>query len=227
MIYLYISKRMNRFYNLPILAQWSLAVLLTLTGFVPVFGVIVLSEVHPAFFSLLLVCVPVGQFTMTPISKLSGTYTYYSPMLLGYMANQKNIDLHNGSSFDYWMVMRKTKPGILFRNQILKYHLEGLLNIIKQMEEGKIPETVKIEGTSYFFSARTMQKMGFEMKSPTLFYRFNLLTNFIDLCWMYSLSKGKFTIPKVWLAKRSQISGKQLMAHQPIIQGLFKRLNRE
>ena len=216
---------MNRFYTLPILAQWSLAILLALIGFLPLLGVLELSEVHPACLTLILVCVMIGQFTMTPISKLSGTYTYYSPMLIGYMANKKNIDLHNGSGFDYLMVMRNTKPGIVFRNQILRYHLEGLLNIIKQIEEGKIPETVKIEGTSYFFSARTMQKMGFEMKSPTVFYRFNLLANFIDLCWMYSLSRGKFVIPKVWQAKKAQISGKQLMEHQPIIERLFNRLN--
>jgi hypothetical protein len=218
---------MNRFYNLPILAQWSLAILLALFGFLPLLGVLELSEVHPAFYTLFLFCLPIGQFTITPISKLSGTYTYYSPMLLGYMANEKNIDLHNGSSFDYWMVMRKTKPGIVFRNQILRYHLEGFLNIIKQIEDGKIPETVKIEGTSYFFSARTMQKMGFEMKSPTLFYRFNLLTNFIDLCWMYSLSRGKFAIPKVWQAKKAVTTGARLLDRRRSIELFLGRLSRQ
>jgi hypothetical protein len=218
---------MNRFYTLPILAQWSLAILLALFGFLPLLGVLELSEVHPSFFTLILVCVPIGQFTITPISKLSGIYTFYSPMLLGYMANEKNIDLHNGSSFDYWMVMRNTKPGIVFRNQILRYHLEGLLNIIKQIEDEKIPETVKIEGTSYFFSARTMQKMGFEMKSPTLFYRFNLLTNFIDLCWMYSLSRGKFAIPKVWQAKKAVTTGARLLDRRRSIELFLGRLSRQ
>lgn len=216
---------MNRFYSIPMLAQWSLAILLLLIGFVPILGVIHLSQIHPSYFALFLVCVPFGQFTMAPISKLSGTYTYYSPMLLGYMANDKKIDLHNGSNFDYLMVMRKIKPGIVFRNRILRYHMEGLLTIIKQIEEGKIPKTVSIEGTSYFFSARTMQKMGFEMKSPSFFYRINLLGNFFDLLWMYSLSQGKFAIPKVWQAKKAYTTGARLVERRRAIELLLTKLS--
>jgi hypothetical protein len=216
---------MNRFYTLPILAQWSLAILLLIIGFIPIMGVVQLSQNHPAFFSLLLICLPFGQFTMAPISKLSGTYTYYSPMLLGYMANDKKIDLHSGSNFDYLMVMRNVKPGTVFRNRILRYHMEGLLNIIKQIEEGKIPDTVSIEGTSYFFSARTMQKMGFEMKSPSLFYRINLLANFIDLLWMYSLSQGKFTFPKVWQAKKAITTGASLVERRRAIELILTKLS--
>jgi hypothetical protein len=36
-------------------------------------------------------------------------------MLLGYMANDVQIDLHSGGSFDYLLVMHKYKSGIRTR----------------------------------------------------------------------------------------------------------------
>lgn len=44
--------------------------------------------------------------------------------------------------------------------------------------------------------------MGFEIENPSLFYKVNLFLNFIDLTWMYSLSQGKLSIPKIWKAKK-------------------------
>lgn len=59
---------------------------------------------------------------------MTGGYTYYSPMLLGYMTNNQQIDLHSGTSFDYLFVMRTYCPGIELRNRLLMYHLEGLFH---------------------------------------------------------------------------------------------------
>jgi hypothetical protein len=122
-------KSMNVFYKQAIFLQWFEAILLLLIGFFPVFWIIESSYVQPLFALFFLVYLPIGQFTLTPISKLTGMYTYYSPMLLGYMANEKQIDLHSGASFDYLFVMRKFKRGIALRNALLIYHLECLLNI--------------------------------------------------------------------------------------------------
>lgn len=97
------------------------------------------------------------------------------------MPNHIQIDLLRGS-FDYLFVMRNFKIGIESRNRILIYHLEGLLNIIMQIENGSIPESVNIVGTSYFFNKRTLYKLGFKQKSPSWFYRINLLILFrLDL----------------------------------------------
>jgi len=51
------------------------------------------------------------------------------------------IELHSCGSFDYPFVMRKIKAGIEIRNRILTFHLEGLLNIIKEIEIGSIPQS--------------------------------------------------------------------------------------
>ena len=138
---------MNDFYRQPKLLQWLESILLIIVGFYPAILIIELVSDHPLYFLLFLIYIPFGQFTTTPLFRLAGIYTYYSPMLLGYMANSVQIDLHSGGSFDYLFVMRKYKVGIESRNRILTYHLEGLLTIIRGIEGESIPKSVQIVGT--------------------------------------------------------------------------------
>ncbi len=113
------------------------------------------------------------------------------------------------------------------RNRLLIYHLEGLINLIQLIENKSIPETVNIIGTSYFFTDRTLKKMGFEIENPSLFYRVNLFVNFIDLFWMYSLSQGKLSIPKIWNAKKASISGAKLIESKKVIEELYHKMKRK
>jgi hypothetical protein len=216
---------MNKFYEQAIFLQWLEAILILIVGFYPALLIIELSYFQPFSGLLFFIYLPIGQFALTPIFRLSGIYKYYSPMLLGYMANQLQIDLHSGGSFDYLFVMRKFKKGIELRKALLTYHLEGLLNIISQIEEGVIPKTVTIVGTSYFFNERTINKLGFESQKPSLFYRMNLFVNFIDLTWMYSLAQGHFAIPKLLNANKAQIEGVKLVEKKEMIKLLYERMN--
>jgi hypothetical protein len=215
---------MNDFYKQPKILQWMEAILLLLFGFLPALFIITKAHSQPIFYLLFIIYVPIGQFAFTPLFRLIGVYKYYSPMLLGYLANDKQIDLHSGGSFDYLFVMRKYKAGIELRNRMLIYHIEGLLSIIKLIEDNSIPETVNITGTSYFFNNRTLRKMGFEIINPSLFYRLNLFVNFIDLIWMYSLSQGKLSIPKIWNAKKASITGIKLIESKKRIEELYDKM---
>ncbi len=216
---------MNNFYNQPKILQWIFATMLLILGFLPALFIIEKREAQSIFYLLFIIYVPIGQFTFTPLFRLLGIYTYYSPMLLGYMANDKQIDLHSGGSFDYLFVMRKYKSGVEFRNRLLIYQLEGLIKIIHLIENKSIPATVNIVGTSYFFNESTLNKLGFELETPSLFYRINLFLNFIDLIWMYSLSKGKFAIPRFWSVKKASISGNRLLATKAQLTQLFNKMN--
>lgn len=217
---------MNDFYKQPRIVQWIEAILLLLLGFLPALLIIEKGYSQPIFYLLFLIFVPVGQFAFTPFFKLIGLYKYYSPMLLGYGANNFQIDLHSGGSFDYLLVMRKYKSGIEIRNRLLIYHLEGLINLIHLIENQEIPETVSIVGTSYFFNNKTVHRMGFEIEKPSFFYRLNLFINFIDLIWMYSLSKGKFSMPKIWNARKASISGSQLIENKKVIEDLYEKMKK-
>jgi len=216
---------MNNFYNQPIFLLWTETILLMVIGFFPFFIIIEAGYSQPLYYLLFLIYLPISQFSLTPIYKLTGVYKYYSPMLLGYMANEKQIDLHSGGSFDYLFVMRRFKIGAESRNQILIYHLEGIINIISLIENDKIPTTVNIVGTSYFFNERTMNKIGFDREKPSIFYRINLMANFIDLIWMYSIAKGHFSIPKIWSAKKVKIIGSKLVDKKEVIIELHTKMN--
>jgi hypothetical protein len=217
---------MNSFYRLPVFLQWITASLLLLAGLCPVIIIMEYSVGRTYLYTLFLIYIPLAQLTFTPMFRLSRIYTYYSPMLLGYLANKQQIELHSGTSFDYLFVMRKTKPGIKTRNKILQYHLEGLLAIISKIEQNTVSADVKIVGTSYFFNSRTLERIGFEIQEPSLFHRFNLLVNFIDLFWMYSLAKGNIQFPKLWDAKKASISGERLVENKKYILVLYQHLTR-
>lgn len=216
---------MNDFYKLPKAMQWLLALLLLGSGFFPALALIELGYTYPFAYLLFIFYVPIGQFSFTPFFTLLGVYRYYSPMLLGYTPSDTQIDLHSGGSFDYLFVMRKYKSGIEWRNKLLLFQLEGLKKIIQLIEDKVVPESVNLVGTSYFFSNRTVQRIGFELTEPSLFYRINLFVNFLDLLWMYSLAQGKWSIPKVWQAKKVQISGQKLVEHKVQLEALYNKLS--
>jgi hypothetical protein len=215
---------MNDFYKQPKVLVWIESILFLLIGFVLGIFIVEKGYMQPLIYSAFILYIPISQFLFTPIYKLTGGYTYYSPMLLGYMANDKQIDLHSGTSFDHLFVLRKYKSGTPLRNRIMMYHLDGLLKLIQLIEDKHIPASVNFIGTSYFFSERTLDKLGFQIEKATLLYRINLFINFIDLFWMYSLSKGKFAIPAVWDAKKAMITGDALVAQKTKFEGLYQKL---
>jgi hypothetical protein len=202
---------MNSFYKQAKFLVWLESFILLLIGFSIAITIIENGQEQPLFYFLFIVYVPVAQFTFTPFFKLVGVYQYYSPMLLGYMANDKQIDLHSGTSFDYFFLFRKVSKGTEWRNRVLAWQIEGLLQLIDQIENKCIPATVNIVGTSYFFNDRTLHKLGFEMQEPSIFYKLNLYLNFIDLLWMYSLSKGQFSFPNLQKTTKAQIKGHDLV----------------
>ena len=215
---------MNNYYKQPKIVVWIESIFLLLIGIVLGILIIVKGNDNAMYYLGFFLYVPVSQFLFTPIYTLTGGYTYYSPMLLGYMANDTQIDLHSGTSFDHLFVLRKYPSGTPLRNRILLYHLEGLLRLIQLIEEKRIPESVNIVGTSYFFNDRTLLKLGFQIESASLFYRINLLINGIDLFWMYSFSQGKLAIPTLWDAKKASIQGDQLVQSKPKLHALYQHL---
>ena len=215
---------MNDFYKQPKALVWIESILFLLAGFFLAVLIIEKGYDQPLYYLAFVLYVPISQFLYTPLFTLTGGYTYYSPMLLGYMANEKQIDLHSGTSFDHLFVLRNCKPGIELRNRLLAYHLEGLLYLISLIENKQIPESVTLVGTSYFFNDRTLQRLGFQIEKASTFYRANLFLNFIDLFWMYSLSRGKVSMPALWKAKKARILGAALVAQKVNLEVLYGRL---
>lgn len=52
----------------------------------------------------------------------------------------------------------------------------------------------------------------------------DLSVNFIDLCWMYSVSQGKFALPNLGNARKAWATGERLVEHKPQIETLYNYL---
>lgn len=165
---------MNDYYKQIKILVWIESFFLLLVGLILALIIIEKGYSQPFFYLAFIIYVPISQFLFTPIYKLTGGYTYYSTMLLVDMTRDKQIDLHSGTSFEHLFVLRKYKSGTQLINRIMMYHLEGLLKLIQLIVNKYIPASVNIIGTSYFFSERTLNNLGFQIEKATLFYRFIL-----------------------------------------------------
>jgi hypothetical protein len=217
---------MNSFYNLSKRSQWFWAILLFLLFIALFIGCTALMVKNPLWIFLVFVLVSLQHLLLTPWIKLSETYEYLSPMLLVFKPNEKEYDLHNGTSFDYLFVMLGVKVGAPLRNKLLAYYFEGLLKVIERLEEGKIPPTVLIKGSSYFFSERTAKRLGFEVFETDASVRFNIVLNYLDLTWMYSLSRGKLSFPKIKGVQTAQITGEKLLLQKATLERYYQYFSR-
>jgi len=216
---------MNRFYDLPKIWQWVTALLLLVLTIVITLLWFQLFVWNVLGYLLIFIVVPIAQFLSTPFFKLAGFYTYVSPMLLVFGASNKKYDLHNGTSFDYLMVMRNTKPGAEWKRKMLSFYVEGLLAIIEKIQNKELPETVKIRGSSYFFTERTAKRLGFEIEKTGWFEKINLFINIIDLAWMFSLTHAKFRLPNLLNTKTAAITGAKLVSNKERLEKLHYYLN--
>lgn len=215
----------HTFYHLPKIAQWSVAifmlfVLITLIGY----WIEKVYEFPLAYFTIVLIA-PFMQFLATPALTLIGVYRYLSPMLLVYLPTEQRYDLHNGTSFDYLFLMRKFRPGRAMRYQLLRYYMEGLLHIIHKIESDQLPQTVVIRGSSYFFSDRSARRLGFSVRKAKFHEQINIIINYLDLTWMYSIAHGKLVFPKLNRIKTATIKGSELVKHKSQVTNILSALD--
>lgn len=61
----------------------------------------------------------------------------------------------------------------------------------------ELSETVIIRGSSYFLSKSSAVKLGVSRSETSFLEKLNILLNFLDLIWIYSLTIGELTFPSL------------------------------
>lgn len=218
---------MNKFYELSKPLQWIISLLFAVLVFVLLGAWMdAMMDRHIAYVLLIFLIVPLFQFFATPLFSLTGMYQYLSPMLLAYSPNDQRYDLHNGTSFDYFMLMRGTPSGQVWQRKLLSYYLEGLLRLVEKLEGGELPLSVEVRGSSYFFSERTARRLGFDIQETGSTEKLNILINYLDLLWMYSLAHGRWRFPKLNEIKTASTTGEKLLQAKVDLQRLHDYLTR-
>ncbi len=158
-----------------------------------------------------------------PISILSGSKKYYSPLLIVWGKSQRVYSMHLGTLFDYLMALDfKAKPNT-FKTQIWIYTLEGVLNIIDELKQNKNYDA-KIVGTSYFLSKSTTERFNFVSKKPSKNQIIFLIINYINLIFLKSIVERKLSFPNLFHASKIEIDARSLIKEELKIRRSYEYL---
>jgi hypothetical protein len=214
---------MSRFNGLDHRWQWVIITLCTLllllsgiTWFLLILSCGFFILALPLFSSLF-------HFLVTPLYTRLKVFDHLSPMLLVNLPSPKVYELHHGTSFDYMLNIDRIKSGNLKRNIAIDY-LEGLCTIIQRIENNQLSSDVIIKGSTYFIEYKTAKRFGFSIQDASWKDILFLAINYIDLTWMYSLTKNRLDFPNIMRAKTLTTTGAALMAHKTSIWGLHDKL---
>ncbi len=158
-----------------------------------------------------------------PFFKLLGHYSYLSPMLVASTLSGSQYTLHDGTILDFFIMMKKHKKTKL-KAVVLHYYLSGILEIIRRIENGLLPDNILIETSTYLFSDRTIGELGFKKSKPGIMEKMGFVIQYPSLLLMRSLVYKRISFPRLTNIKTMQIEGVELVAKKDTITTICSRI---
>ncbi len=128
------------------------------------------------------------RWITTPIFKLMGVYAYYSPMMFTVPFGPRTLELHVGTTWDFFQQANLTEQ------QIILHLAKGLLGLLEAADNGVIPKTMKLRGTVYYFRTDTLRRFGFRSRRMNPIETFVFLLNWLELCLLHSIIKRRIAM---------------------------------
>jgi hypothetical protein len=132
-----------------------------------------------------------ARWASTPLARWLGLYRYYSPMMFTVPFGRNTVELHVGTSWDYFRTQHRSQ------HDVLRSLTQGLLAMVEEAERGQLPLSRKLRGTVYYFGGRTLSRFGFSMRSMNPIETVMFLLNWAELCLLYSITRGKICFVRV------------------------------
>jgi hypothetical protein len=161
---------------------------------------------------------------LTPLYFLVGRFRYLSPMLLATRRRGGGLDLHVGTLFDYAARLRWSDRGPRAARIVTADVLRGLLALVEQVERGELPPDAELAATSYFFSDRTVTRLGFELRDPPAAVRHNLVVASVSIAVRLSFTRGRPAFPDLRRIRQAATTAGRLAEHSAEIRRLLRRL---
>jgi hypothetical protein len=164
----------------------------------------------------------IAPFFDTPNLVRSGRLKYQSLLFLSEKPRKGFVKVHGGTLFDYVFVMEGKMSARVRRTLILQQFLEGLLNIAREYEQ--MEEDLVIQGTTYMFSKRNAERIGFMVAKTNFVQKLILLFNFFNVLLTYSIAKRKLSFPRVNETKTFEIKLHDLVRQKEVLNRLNNNL---
>jgi hypothetical protein len=124
----------------------------------------------------------------TPVLRRLGVYRYHSRLLLSVPIARGVLDLHAGTSWDFFLT-----PGITPK-LILQQMAVGMVHLCDEIAAGNIDPGTTIRGQIHYFSEATLRSFGFQVRRGNLFEKMLFTLNYIELCLLQSIARGRVSI---------------------------------
>lgn len=216
--------------RLPRALQWAIAIFMA-AACIAVMGVIPVLALFdwrwlPVFVPAFFVFPALEGTLMAPLYTLAGRFRYYSPMLLATRRPGGGLDLHGGTLFDYVTQLRWRDRGPRAARIVSSEMLRGLLAVCAEVERGELAPDAPVTATSYFFSNRSLARLGFTVHDPPAAVRFNLQLAIVGIALRLSFTRGRIAFPDLRRIRQARTTAGALQARALEIQGLLERPQR-
>lgn len=164
------------------------------------------------YFALgLFLFMPFSSFIIAPIMRIKLLFKFYSKVLVVQFPNKKVYDLHLASHFDLINFSKSATNG---KRMIFFEIVEGLLRICEEIEEEKLPKTLKIRAVTYFMNNRTLEKFGFVNVKITPHYAFIYMFDYVGILITNYFITKKFGFVNIVKTKKATMTGENLLKNK-------------
>lgn len=219
---------MTAFFRLPRAAQWAAALLMAAAYLGVVVAFMSVARRHPWLLAFTLVLVwilaPLEALLLTPLYALLGRFRYLSPMLVATRRRGGGLDLHVGTLLDYVVHLRWRDRGPRSSRVVTAEVLRGLLALVGEVERGELPPDAELVATSYFFSDRTVARLGFRLREAPGSVVQNMVFSSLGIALRLSFTRGRPAFPDLRRVRQAVTTAGRLAEHSGEIRRLLRGL---